>query len=408
MNIYFALLRKRDFSLLCIADAISVLGDQAGSIALLWFTMVTTHKSASMGLIALGFGLPGVLFGAVSGNILDRFPRKRILVLSNVILGLLFLATPYLFYLHRLTFVLLMVFVIAAGCLTPLTTVGSMVVLKSLVSDSELGAANSLSETIWQSASLVGPLFAGLLISMLGAPEAVFVDGITFCCAAIAISLIRGLIQTSVSFCESNVEKQKPNFWKDVWGGLKYLYMVKPVWWITISAVFLNMAYGQIEVGLPFFVHQELVSSAAILGGLWTSYFIGSIVGSILTGLKQFQFHQGLLMCMMIIAWGICLLPLFWFHGVSVTFILIFLAGFSFAGYPPMARTAVLRLVPSEFQGRVLGIRMSLIALGTPVGSYVSGILAGFVEPASVIGIAGLAMVVMGVFLTAVRDFRKI
>jgi MFS family permease len=419
MITYMSLLHKRGFRLLCFADAVSVLGDQAGWIGLLWFAMVSTHKSTDMGLLALCFGMPGVVLGAVSGNILDRFSRKWILVGVNAALGMIFMVIPYRFYLHRLSFELLLFLVILAGCLAPFTTVGFMVLLPSLVSEGELGAANSLAETLWQFGSLFGPILGGVLISRLGATEAILVDGLTFWCAAFCLALIRNS-EISRRFHKKSAAYNKSAFWNEVFLGVKYLYNSKPVWWITISAIFLNMAYGQIEVGLPLFVHHELAASAALLGALWAVYFVGSILGTILSGfvtqgssmvqgkLVRFSFRKGIAMCIMIAGWGICLLPLFWIHAVWFTFVSLFLAAFVFAGSPPLARTAVQQLVPSEYQGRVFGIRMSFIAFGIPVGSYISGVFAKWVEPSTVIGISGLAMIGLSAILLSIKDFRKI
>jgi predicted MFS family arabinose efflux permease len=409
MNLYKSLFRKRDFSLLCLADAISVTGDQAGWIALLWFAMITTHKSTEMGIIALSFGLPGVLLGAISGNILDRFSRKWVLVGVNFALGLLFLVIPCFYLFHMLSFVLLIVLVIAAGCLAPFTTVGTMVLLPKLVSEEELGPANSISEALWQFGSLLGPLLGGTLISIFGAPVAILADAITFWLAAICILMTRNL-QKERSIRDPVHAKEKASFWRDSWSGLRYLYRSKPVWWITISAVFLNMTYGQLEIGLPLFVNHELSASAALLGGLWTAYFAGSILGTVQSGfwLQRSPIGRGFWMVIMIASWGVCLLPMFWVHSIWFTYVSLSLAAFVFAGYPPLARTSVQQLVQPDFQGRVFGIRMSMIALGAPIGSYVSGVLANWLVPSSVIGIAGIAAIALAVIFFSISGFRTI
>ncbi|GIM46494.1 MFS transporter [Collibacillus ludicampi] len=391
--------------MLTTADAISVLGDQIGLVALLWFVMVTTNQSTNMGLLALGFGLPGVLLGAVVGNVLDRWPRKMVLVGANVILGIIFTAIPYLHSIQRLSMVTLMALIVAAGCIIPFITVGWMVMLPNVVSTDDLGIANSINETLWQAASLIGPLAGGVLVTKLGAPVAILLDGFSFLGAALCLLLIKDPQPKRIP---RETLSNKSSFWLDAWSGFKYLYSTKAVWWITLGALFLNMAYGQLEVALPLFVHHELMSSAVVLGSLWMVYFISSICGAAASGFVRFPLRQGTLMAFMVIGWGVSLLPLIWFHSVWVGYITMALAGFLFAGYIPMARTAVQRLIPAEYQGRVFGLRTSIIGLGVPIGSYLSGIIAQWVLPSSLIGFTGAAIMILGVLLMLIREFRSI
>lgn len=98
MLTYLRLFRQRNFTLMTVADAISVLGDQIGWVALLWFAMVTTKHASYMGLLGLIFGLPGVLLGAVVGNVLDSTSHKKVLVTANVLLGIVFIARSSFFH----------------------------------------------------------------------------------------------------------------------------------------------------------------------------------------------------------------------------------------------------------------------------------------------------------------------
>lgn len=390
-----------------ISDAVSVFGDQIGWIALLWFIMVTTNHSADIGLAALCFGLPGVFLGPIVGNILDRFPQKQIIIAVNLFLGGIFFGIPLLYWFHHLSLPCLMILAIIAGCLTPFVTVGWMVLLPNVVSARYLSAANAINEMILQSALMAGPLAGGMLIASLGAPVAVWLDGLSFLIAVLCILPVK-VSQYKQKNVQEHSSLQQKSFWKAIWHGFKYLYAVKAVWWVTIGALCLNFAYGILDVSLPLYIHQELKLSAVFLGNLWMTYFIGSICGAVLAGFIEIPLQKGVLMSFMIIGWGVCFLQMIWLHYLLSSFIIMGLAGFLFGGYSPMARTAVQTLVPKPYQGRVFGLRISLIAIGVPSGSYVSGLFSQWVRPSLLIGMTGIPILILGMLLLFIRGFRTI
>lgn len=178
--------------------------------------------------------------------------------------------------------------------------------LPYVVEREELRVANSINEMLWQIALLVGPGVAGILISYFGAPIAILLDGISFWIAILCILPIK---EQTTEGQNCNTNPPKSSFLKDTWSGFKYLYSNKAVWWITLGALFLTMAYGQLEIALPLYVHDELKIGAVVLGGLWMVYFIGSILGAIAIGLIRWNLGQGTLMALMIIGWGVVFYP---------------------------------------------------------------------------------------------------
>lgn len=281
-----------------------------------------------------------------------------------------------------------------------------MVIVPNVVSEDVLGTANSIVETIWNGASLLGPLFGGVLISNFGATVAIFIDGLSFWCAALCVFFVK----ETQTFIETSTSKERPScrFFKEVWEGLKLLFQLKAVWWITLGALFFNLAYGQLEVSLPLFTHKELKSNAFILGTFWTIYFIGSLIGAFVSGFLSKENKSGIYMGLMAIGWGMSFIPIIWWHSLLIMYVSMILSGLLFGGYPPLARTTVQRLVPKAFQGRIFGIRGSIIALGMPIGSYLSGTLGQWMLPSSVIGLMGVVVIFMGLLLISMRSFREL
>ncbi|WP_238413491.1 MFS transporter [Alicyclobacillus sp. TC] len=369
MLTYLGLFRQRNFAFMTLADAISVLGDQIGWVALLWFAMVTTKHAGYMGLLGLAFGLPGVFLGAVVGNVLDRTSHKKVLVTANVLLGIVFMAIPLLYQVHALPMLVLFALVLVAGCLTPYTSVGWMVVIPNPVKEDDLGPANSIVETIWNGASLLGPLLGGLLIARFGATVAVFADGVSFWAAALCVFVVKGSKQHFESR-ESEEPSQRISFLHDTWEGVKTLYGLTPVLWITLGAVGFHLAYGQLEVSLPLFTHNELASSAVVLGSFWTTYFVGSL----------FMEHVYL-------------------HGFGRT---------SLRRLSTTSQNNRSEIGPQRVYGTNFGYSWFNYCFRHASWFFFGGAFGQWFPSSSVIGATGFAVVVLGLLLLSRRSFRTI
>ncbi|QQE77101.1 MFS transporter [Alicyclobacillus sp. SO9] len=406
MQVYINLFHQRNFSLMMFADAVSVLGNQIGWVALLWFAMVTVKHPADMGLLALAFGVPGVFLGPVVGNVLDTVSHKAALLTANLLLGVVFMFIPLLYALHALSMFVLLMLVLLVGGISSFTTVGWMVLLPNLVNDRELGSANAVGETVWNAAMLLGPLLSGLMIAKWGAQVAVLFDGVSFWLAAVFIAFIR--YTPSVNEL-SGMTTRQGSFWQDTWSGLKLLYEMQGVWWITLAALAINLAEGQLEVSLPLLTHREFSMSAIVLGSFWGVYFGLSLLGAVIAGLLRLKNQgQAFVMSMAFVGWGLSFVPLFYLKSELVVYMCMAFSGFLFGGYPLLARTAVQKMVPKNYHGRIMGIRGSLIAVGPPIGAYMGGLLGNWVSASNAIGMTGVAVAAIGVVLLTRRGFREI
>ncbi len=389
-----------------IADGVSVLGDQAGWMGLLWSTMTMTKSAQIMGWLGLAFGLPAVALGPTVGHVLDHTSHKRVLMTSQVMLGALFASTAVLQRMHALPVWALLMFAIAAGCLTPFSTIGWSVVIPNIIADGELGPVNALMEILWNGATILGPALGGFAIARVGSSAALFADAISFWLAALCVGMAKVPAQARhapMTMCEV-----ARSFVQNTLEAMKTLYALRPVWWITVGAWALNVAYGALDIELPLLTHRQFGRSAWILGSLWSTYAISSIAGAAFSGWISKRRRTGVVMAMMIIGWGATFAPVFWIHAFTLIYVFLACAGLLFGGYPPLARTVVQRSVPTQVMGRIMGLRGSLIALGPPLGSWLGGMLDRWCSPSDAIALIGMAVVALGCWLGSRDDFRRI
>ena len=178
-------LRQRNFALLWVSSLISLIGDRALMTALPFYVYEQTGSTLAMaGMFGASY-LPTFLFSSVAGVFVDRWDRKRILVVTNLIQSavmltlLLIQPTGWLWLVFLVTFVqmtLAMFTMPAEGALIP-----------NLVEESQLLPANALTGLGNTIARLIGPAAGGVLLGVFGLSSVVFVDSASFLLAALLV-----------------------------------------------------------------------------------------------------------------------------------------------------------------------------------------------------------------------------
>ena len=185
-------LRQTAFARFWSAETVSGLGSHVTTIALQVLVVVTLHGTASdVGLLNGARWLPYLVLGLVVGALVDRRPRKPVLVATDLGRGLLLGAVPLLWLADRLTLPLLLAFMVGFGTMSLLNDAASQSFLPRLVQRRHLLAANARLDQSSSVAQTSGPVIGGALVAALGAPLAVLVDAVSYLVSGLTIATIR-------------------------------------------------------------------------------------------------------------------------------------------------------------------------------------------------------------------------
>jgi MFS family permease len=420
--------RQSSFRWYWLGLFLSGLGDQFGWMALTWFVMNKTGSAAAMGGVVLAYNIPAVFVGLVAGVLLDRFDRRKLIMLDNVLRGLIFFALVALLQMEGTPLWLVYVLIVIAGMLSPLSSAGAQTLLPRLVfNKSLLVKANGLMESQWQITYLFGPAAAGVLIAWIGAANVLVVDAVSF---FLCVSCFARLKPTagSGSFAVGRkdgkeAEKAQGNaadsgggtavveigpflrsLAADIRTGYRYLLGRPRLVWLVLFTFFFNMAYGPVEVALPLYAKNDLDGGAVSLGLLWSALAAGALVGSILFSAVTWKIPTGVTLASIIALWGITTLPLAVFTRADVAMLAMGLAGLSFSPYNILYRSHLQKHVPEELLGRVLTSVRTITGTGMPAGAAVSGWLIPACGVQGLFGASSVVCVVTGLFaLLALR-----
>ncbi len=180
---------SRSFLLYWRANAVSAFGTYITLLALQTLVVLTLHGStAEVGWLNSVRWLPYLVLGVVVGALVDRHPRRPILVVTDIVQALLLAAIPLLWWIHRLSFPALLVVVLGYGTASVINGAAAMSLLPRLVPRRHLQRAHARGDGADAVAMSAGPALGGLLVSALGAPLAVLVDAATYLYSAVTLS----------------------------------------------------------------------------------------------------------------------------------------------------------------------------------------------------------------------------
>jgi MFS family permease len=187
------LVRHRDFRRLWIGETSSRLGTSVTTVVLPLVAVSVLHSSVlTISLLTAAAWLPWLVIGLAAGSVVDRLPRRRLMICCDLISALLFGSVPVVGAMGRLTDVQLLVVAFAAGCASVLFTTAYSAYVVDLVSDRDDRAlANGTLQGSASTAQIAGPGLGGLLAQALGDATALFADSLSFLISAGCLLLIR-------------------------------------------------------------------------------------------------------------------------------------------------------------------------------------------------------------------------
>ncbi len=400
-----AVLRQRNFALLWFGGLISFMGDWVMFAALPLYVLGLTGSVAAMGLYFVFAAIPGIALGSIGGIFVDRWDRKWILVVTNIMLApvyslLFFVSTPDTVW---ITYVVALL----ANTIRQLLNPAENALLPKLVGESDLITANSLNSLNNNLARLIGPAVGGVVFVWFGFPTSVLLDVLSFLFAATLIALIaapRSVTRATPHEDEPGSVPQPRNMFREWIEGLNVIRHNRTLSVLLGLATMIWLADGAITVLFPVYVTEALHGTSIELGWLMTAQAIGGLVGSAFIGRvsKKVQAWQ-------LVAWGILFFGVFdlLVFGIPVlllNLVLLVLIGAPLVGLDVGALTILQTNTPDRFRGRVFGTIGTTTALMLLIGRVIATVLGGNVPVVPILITMCLLVTVTG--LLAFRLLR--
>lgn len=398
-------LHNRSFSLLWTGQIISMFG-LAIYITCLPFLVFRAGGSATeLGLAHTFFIIPQLIFLLVSGVFVDRWPKKKILVISDFLRGLAVSGIAVLLLTDNLQLIHVYLLTGFLGLISTLYRPAVRGITPQIVDKTQLLSANSLRAISQQVSDMIGPVVGGFLVAAIGLYIAYTVNAITFLLSALFVSFIA--IRSTKKKTE-DTPTEKPTFWKDFTQGWS---AIKKRPWLGASILIgslSNIGIAAFDVIiLPVYANNSF-NGVQTYGIFLAAMAIGALICATLIGRLERISKRGILYYLFMALSGLFILGISFTPPLLVSLLLLAAIGFCLTAFIIIWDSATQELIEEEVLGRVVSFQMFGGLLLLPVGYSIFGFLLDKLGTDLSMSIAGVSIILVAALGLTNKKIREL
>ncbi|MFT9359359.1 MFS transporter [Acetobacter okinawensis] len=353
-------------------------------------TQLTHHDASAVGVtMALQLG-PQLLLLPWTGLAADRFNQRKLLMLTQTVMGLLALAIGLLTVSGMAELWQVYIFAFLFGCAAAFDAPARQTFVSELVGDEDLHNAVALNSTSFNAARMIGPAFAGIVIALIGTGWAFLINGLSF------IGVLTSLAFLRVSDLRP-AAKARPGS-GGFMDGLRYVWRRR-----DLKAILIMLSLiGTFGLNFPIFISTMAVdvfhSDARGFGMLSSVMAVGTMGGALLSAGRGASTFRSLLTAAAIFGTGCVLaaiLPGYWMFAASLVVI-----GAAALTFTTTTNSLMQLSTEPSMRGRVMALRVGVALGGAPVGAPIVGWVANHYGPRWALAVGASAA-----FLATVSGF---
>jgi MFS family permease len=374
-----ALLRNPpSFGYLALATLASGLGTWLAFVALTVDVYDRTHSATWVSALFIADFMPAIVIGIAAGSMVDRMPRRRLMIISDLVRVVVFLALPF-----ADSAGLIVALAAAAGFATGFFRPAVYAGLPNLVPDEDLANANSVLQTIENTAWAVGPLLGGVLVAATGPDVAYVINALTFFVSAALLTRIPGRLLQAAAVAGHG-------YWRDLADGFALIRGSRALLTILAAWNVVMLATAGANVSEVVLAKEAFTAGDFGYGLLVGATGVGLAVGSLLAGsfleTRSLSSVYGSAIGLIALGMGAAAAsPNVWVAAVCVAFV-----GAGNGAAVVCNALLVQRGAPDELRGRAFTVLMSSNYVILGLGMLAAGPVTDALGPREVWAIAAV------------------
>jgi len=351
--------------------------------------------------------IPVFIIGPIAGVYIDRWDRKKVMIISDVLRGVLVLFIP-IFILSTENFIPIYILTFLVFSITRFFLPSKMAIIPDIVPKDMLLIANTLSDTTRMVATFIAFGVAGIIVDKIGAINGFYIDAISFFISALFISNI--VTKRVIVHFKEDILKAKDAFknairksvWSEIKEGIRFIVGHKEMKFVVKTFFILMAGIGSVSCVLIVFIQEVFGTVTKDLSVLIMFLGFGALIGAMFYA----RFGQNLrkdiaiLKCMLssgifmfIFAVITKLTSYLWISSMT-----IFIWGISIGPIIVALNTMVHELIPQETRGRIFSSLEVVINLGFLLFMFAAAILAEHIEKIWILVFCGILLSLWGIF----------
>ncbi len=363
----FSALYHRDYRNFWMGQAISTIGGMIQVTALSWYVYQISGSPFLLGLMGVFEFGPVLLLTLFAGVFIERFPKKKILLITQIVFMVQSLALAVLVWQGVTSYWVFALLALVAGIAMSVEQPTRQSYFVELVGKDDLPNAISLNSTTFNLARIIGPLIAGIIMKYLGIAQCFLINGLSF------IPVLYGIILISVAGKPLKRDTET-RMLAEIKEGV--LYTVKnekilPTFLITMVVCIFSMNYNVI---LPVLAKDVLLGNEHTYSTLMSLFGIGSLCGALFMGSVGKDIRSKHFLVTTALAIGtLQMITLIFIHSFIVISVLLVLLGFLSLCFLNRANTRIQLNINDNYRSRVMSIYVLVVTGSTPLGNTIAG-----------------------------------
>lgn len=371
--------RHRNYRLYWSGQVISQIGTWMQNIGQAWLVLALTHSAWQLGLVGALQALPILLFSLFGGVFADRWPKRSVLLVTQIAAMLQALLLWILIGTGTLQLWHLYLLAMLLGLTNSLGRPTGRAFLVELVGREDLPNAVALNSSLSTLASIVGPGVAGLIIAASSIGTLFLLNALSFLPIIVGLAFIKRNALHIQTLQAGNVGERQ-TIWQRLREGIAYCWKT-PVVLLIIFVVGLVLLFGSnFNVILPLFATNVLYAGATGFGFLSAATGIGALLSTLWLAWNNQQSTVRHILIGILIYGGLEA-AFAVSHIYFLSILLIAGVGFMEIAFATQATTLLQTVAPHHLNGRVMSVQVLFFDGSLPLGYLLMGWLAGLYGP---------------------------
>ena len=377
-------LRSRNYRLFVAGQSVSLIGTWMQQVAMSWLVYRLTGSAMLLGLVGFTSQIPTLFIAPIAGVLADRWDRRRLLLATQTLamVQAVFLSVVVLTGVVQVWQIILLSLILGVVNAVDIPVRQSFVV-EMVEQREDLGNAIALNSSMVNSARLIGPSIAGLLVASVG-------EGICFLLNAVSyLAVIMALVAMRVQSGFRH-QRQRRHILHELLEGFQYVFRFGPIRSILLLIALISLMGMPYAVLVPVFAKEILHGGAHTFGFLMTAAGSGALAGTLYLASRQSVLGLGRVIVMATVLFAIGIMM----FALSKTFVLsliaLTVAGFGAMTLVASSNTILQTILDEDKRGRVMSFFTIAFMGVAPFGSLGAGTMAGIIGPQATLLVGGI------------------
>ncbi len=385
-------LKHRNFRLFFSGQSISIVGTWVQRIALTWLVYRLTNSALLLGIVGFSGQIPILIVTPFAGVLADRLDKHKILLYTQALSMLQAFVLAALVLTNTIQVWEIIALSVILGIFDALDMPTRQSFMVEMVGNNreDLGNAIAINSSMVNSARLIGPSIAGILISLFGEGWCFLLNAISY------IAVIVSLLKMDVVYKPAS-SKKKETF-KELKEGIQYAFGFSPIKSILLLLAVVSFMGTPIRILAPVFVKNFFHGGADLFGFLMGASGLGALTGAIFLMNRKSVLGLGKLITYAVLVFGAGLIAFALSHVLVLSLVFMFMTGIGMMIQLAGSNTMLQTIVENDKRGRVMSLYAMSFRGMAPFGSLLAGAAAGLIGASLTLVIGGIFCVISAVY----------